>query len=373
MSLFWSQLQPVLDRGESFVLATVVQTSSSAPRETGTCMAIMGDGSVIGSVSGGCVESDIYIRAEEVLATGEPVLQKYGFTDDEAFTVGLTCGGTIHVYIERVRQQELDHLQAVAAAILRGEQVASVTVLRGATESSHMLVFTDRHEGNIGSEDSVQGTLATVRQMLARGVCGMVHLDADDKDGETGEMIFINSFVPPPRMIVFGTNDFAVALVRMGKVLGHHVTICDARGVFTTAERFPDADEIVVSWPNKYLEETHIDDRTILCVLTHDEKFDDPLLEVALRSPAAYVGAMGSRSTTDRRRERLVARGLNESELLRLNAPIGLDLGARTPEETAISILAEVISQRENASCRQLNREAGPIHATPLEQLVCNI
>ena len=373
MSLFWSQLQPVLDRGEPFVLATVVQTSSSAPRETGTCMAILGDGSVIGSVSGGCVESDIYVRAEEVLATGEPVLQKYGFTDDEAFTVGLTCGGTIHVYIERVGQQGIDHLQTVAAAILRGEQVASVTVLRGDMESSHMLVFTDRHEGIIGSEDKTQGILATVRQMLARGTCGMVRPHPDQTSPATRELIFINSFVPPPRMIVFGTNDFAVALVRMGKVLGHHVTICDARGVFTTAERFPDADEIVVSWPNKYLEETYVDDRTILCVLTHDEKFDDPLLEVALRSPAAYVGAMGSRSTTDRRRERLVARGLNDKALQRLNAPIGLDLGARTPEETAVSILAEVISQREKASCMPLNREVGPIHTTPLEHLVCEV
>jgi xanthine dehydrogenase accessory factor len=174
--------------------------------------------------------------------------------------------------------------------------------------------------------------------------------------------LLVESSVPPPRMIVFGAVDFATALVRVGKFLGYHVTVCDARPVFATRVRFPDADDIVVDWPHRYLRRTVTDDRTVLCVLTHDAKFDVPLLEAALRMPVAFVGAMGSRRTHEDRERRLREVGLGEQELARLRSPIGLDLGARTPEETALSIAAEIVAAREGGTGAPLTGSRTPIH-----------
>jgi xanthine dehydrogenase accessory factor len=184
-------------------------------------------------------------------------------------------------------------------------------------------------------------------------------------DGERlgGELsVFVNSFAPPPRMLVFGAIDFAAAVARAGKFLGYHVTVCDARPVFTTRARFPDADEVVVDWPHRFLGGIDVDARTVICVLTHDPKFDVPVLEVALRTPAGYIGAMGSRRTHEDRLERLREAGMTEQELARLRSPIGLDLGARTPEETAVSIAAELIQLRWGGSGRALTQTEGRIH-----------
>jgi xanthine dehydrogenase accessory factor len=174
--------------------------------------------------------------------------------------------------------------------------------------------------------------------------------------------VFVHSFAPPPRMLVFGAIDFAAAVARVGKFLGYRVTVCDARGVFATPARFPDADEVIVDWPHRFLAKTAVDTRTVICVLTHDPKFDIPVLEVALRTPAGYVGAMGSRRTHADRLDRLREAGLSESELSRLRSPIGLDLGARTPEETAVSIAAELIRLRWGGTGQALTDTLGRIH-----------
>jgi len=198
--------------------------------------------------------------------------------------------------------------------------------------------------------------------MLAQGRTGI------RRYGEHGERrgddlsVFVNSFAPAPRMLVFGAIDFAAAVARVGKFLGYHVTVCDARKVFATASRFPDADEVVVDWPHRFLGTTEVDTRTVICVLTHDPKFDVPLLEVALRTPAGYIGAMGSRRTHDDRLARLREAGLTEDELARLRSPIGLDLGARTPEETAVSIAAELIQLRWGGTGHPLTDTEGRIH-----------
>jgi xanthine dehydrogenase accessory factor len=198
--------------------------------------------------------------------------------------------------------------------------------------------------------------------MLLQGRTGTLHYGADGERRGDDISVFVSSYAPRPRMIVFGAIDFAAAVARVGSFLGYRVTVCDARPTFATARRFPDADEVVVEWPHRYLAGTAVDPRTVVCVLTHDPKFDVPLLEIALRMPLAYVGAMGSRRTNDDRVKQLRELGLTDEELARLHAPIGLDLGARTPEETAVSIAAEIISARWGGSGAQLRATAGAIH-----------
>jgi xanthine dehydrogenase accessory factor len=223
-----------------------------------------------------------------------------------------------------------------------------------------------RHRGTIGTlgagDRLDQAVDDDARGMLAQGLTGVRHY------GEHGERrlddlaVFVHSFAPPPRMLVFGAIDFAAAVARAGKFLGYQVTVCDARPIFATKARFPDADEVVVEWPHRYLARTPVDTRTVICVLTHDPKFDVPVLEVALRTPAGYIGAMGSRRTHDDRLERLREAGLTEEELARLRSPIGLDLGARTPEETAVSVAAELIQLRWGGSGKPLTLTSGRIH-----------
>jgi xanthine dehydrogenase accessory factor len=198
--------------------------------------------------------------------------------------------------------------------------------------------------------------------MLDHGTTGVLRLGPEGERRLDDLQVFVQSFAPPPRMLVFGAIDFAAAVARVGKFLGYHVTVCDARAVFATPKRFPEADEVVVEWPHKYLARVAVDHRTVICVLTHDPKFDVPLLEVALRTDAAYVGAMGSRRTHDDRLERLREAGLSDEELARLSSPIGLDIGARTPEETAVSIAAEIVAGRWGGSGSRLTATAGPIH-----------
>jgi len=301
-----------------------------------------------------------------VRETGEPALQTYGVSDDDAFAVGLTCGGIIDIFVERISKPSFPELGDIAAAVDRGEPVAVATVIAGPGRVGARRVIWadhDRASGTLGGGERLDAAVDDdVRGMLAQGLTGV------RRYGEHGERrgdelsVFVNSFAPPPRMLVFGAIDFAAAVARVGKFLGYHVTVCDARQVFATRARFPDADEVVVDWPHRFLSGTAIDGRTVICVLTHDPKFDVPVLEVALRTPASYVGAMGSRRTHEDRVERLRAAGLTEDELSRLRSPIGLDLGARTPEETAVSIAAELIQLRWGGSGRSLTDTSGRIH-----------
>ncbi|MHA6779821.1 XdhC family protein [Pseudonocardia saturnea] len=354
---------------ETAALATVVGTYSSAPRQPGASMLIGPDGEAVGSVSGGCVEGAVYELGQEVLTQGRPMFQRYGVSDEDAFTVGLTCGGIIDIFVEKVNPQTYAELGRIAEAIRAEAPVAVATVISGPAErlGRRLIVWPDHVEGGTGSARLDDAIRDDARGLLDAGRNGQVTYGVDGQRRGEGLSVFVESFAPPPRMIVFGAIDFAAAVARMGSFLGFRVTVCDARPVFATASRFPGANEVVVEWPHRYLAAEaaagRIDARTALCVLTHDPKFDVPLLEVALRLPeVGYIGAMGSRRTHDDRLARLREIGVTETEIARMSSPIGLDLGARTPEETAVSIAAEMIAQHWGGAGIRLAERAGPIH-----------
>ncbi|MFE5736081.1 XdhC family protein [Streptomyces celluloflavus] len=360
-------------QGRDFAVATVVAADGSAPRQPGAALAVDADGTAVGSVSGGCVEGAVYELCQEALRTGEPALERFGYRDEDAFAVGLTCGGTIDVLVTPVRRggtgPAAGTLTAALAAAARGETAAVARIVRGPAGflGRALLVRADGgHSGTLGGPPALDATaVEETRALLDAGRTATVEIGADGAQCGEPVVLLVETSVPAPRMIVFGAIDFAAALAKVAKFLGYHVTVCDARPVFATRSRFPDADEIVVDWPHRYLDSQELDARTVLCVLTHDAKFDVPLLVRALRLPVAYVGAMGSRRTHLDRLERLREAGLGERELRRLRSPIGLDLGARTPEETALSIAAEIVADRRGGTGTPLTGAHTPIHHDP--------
>jgi xanthine dehydrogenase accessory factor len=351
--------------GETVGLGTVVGTWRSAPRQPGASMLVGPDGTAVGSVSGGCVEGAVYELAESARGTLTPVLQRYGVSDDDAFTVGLTCGGIIDIFVEAVNQETFPELGEVIEDIEAGRPVAVATLLSGAPDDRigrRLIIRPDAVTGTLGSARLDDAVRDDARGLLLQGSTGIVHYGPDGERRGDELAVFVASYAPKPRMIVFGAIDFAAAVARIGAFLGYRVTVCDARPTFATKKRFPDADEVIVAWPHRYLAQTDVDERTVVCVLTHDPKFDVPLLEVALRMPLAYLGAMGSRQTNEDREKRLTELGFTSDDLARLHAPIGLDVGGRTPEETAVSVAAEIIAARWGGSGAQLRRTSGPIH-----------
>jgi len=362
------ELHQWIEEGRDFAVATVVDVGGSAPRGLGAALAVDRDGTAIGSVSGGCVEGAVYDLCLQALQDGTAVVQKFGYSDEDAFAVGLTCGGTIEVMVVPVRVQAPARpvLRAALQAASRGEPAALARVVRGPDGllGAALLVRPDGTvEGGLGGAAELDRTAqAEARALLDAGRTATVEISEDGSHCPGGLTLLVEVNVPPPRMIVFGAVDFAAALVRAGKFLGYHVTVCDARPVFATRARFPEADDVVVDWPQRYLRSTPTDARTVLCVLTHDAKFDIPLLTEALRMPVAFVGAMGSRRTHADRERRLREAGLGERELSRLRSPIGLDLGARTPEETALSIAAEIVAVRHGGTGVPLTGSGTSIH-----------
>ncbi|WP_327342929.1 XdhC/CoxI family protein [Streptomyces europaeiscabiei] len=362
------ELHRWVEQGRDFAVATVVAVGGSAPRRPGAALAVDADGAAIGSVSGGCVEGAVYDLCQQALSDGEPVLERFGYSDEDAFAVGLTCGGIIDILVTPVRAG--DPVRPVVAAALSaaasGEAAAMARIVSGPADlrGRALLVRPDgSYDGGYGAHPELDRTVAAeARALLDAGRTDTLEIGEQGSRCGAPLTVLVESSVPPPRMIVFGAIDFASALVRVGKFLGYHVTVCDARPVFATRARFPEADEIVVEWPHRYLERTDVDGRAVLCVLTHDAKFDVPLLQLALRLPVAYVGAMGSRRTHLDRNERLRQVGVTELELSRLRSPIGLDLGARTPEETALSIAAEIVADRRGGSGVSLTGAHTPIH-----------
>ncbi|MEU7719241.1 XdhC/CoxI family protein [Streptomyces tibetensis] len=365
------ELNRWVEQGRDFAVATVVAVGGSAPRQPGAALAVDAEGTAIGSVSGGCVEGAVYELCEQALRDGETVLERFGYSDDDAFAVGLTCGGVIDVLVTPVRAA--DPVRPVVASALtaaaKGEAAAVARIVSGPRELTGraLVVRPDgSHEGGFGAHPELDRTVAAeAGALLDAGRTGTLEIGEQGSRCGAPLTVLVESSVPAPRMIVFGAIDFASALVRMGKFLGYHVTVCDARPVFATRTRFPEADEIVVDWPHRYLEGTQVDARTVLCVLTHDAKFDVPLLKLALRLPVAYVGAMGSRRTHLDRNTRLREVGVTDMELSRLHSPIGLDLGARTPEETALSIASEIVAGRRGGSGVSLTGAHTPIHHEP--------
>lgn len=357
--------------GRTVGMGTVVATFRSAPRPPGASMLVGPDGSAVGSVSGGCVEGSVYELAQTVVAEGAPRLRRYGVSDDDAFEVGLTCGGILDVYVEKVDQETFPELGEIADDLAADRPVAVVTVVDhpDASRVGNRMVLRpgQPRSGTLGSERIDAAVADDATGLLANGTSGVLTYGPEGERRGEGMRVFVWGFAPQPRMIVFGAIDFAAAVARIGGFLGYKVTVCDARPVFATATRFPSADEVVVDWPHRYLaaeqESGRLDGRTVICVLTHDPKFDVPVLEVALRLPeVGYVGAMGSRRTHEDRMDRLAEAGLTEAELAGLSSPIGLDLGARTPEETAVSIAAEIIASRWGGGGARLMELSGRIH-----------
>jgi xanthine dehydrogenase accessory factor len=291
--------------GQRVATATLVRTERSAPREPGAALAVSERGDVVGSLTGGCVEPALYEEARAVLAGGPPTLREYGIEDEQAFEAGLPCGGTVHVFVAQV---DPDLIGRLAAAVRSEEQVALALTVSGREIGAHRVLAADGR-----AEPSLEGD------------------------------VFFLPLLPRPRMYVFGSVDHAAAVARVGRFLGYHVTVCDARAKFLTEDRFPDADELVIAWPDEFLRGAAVDERTAICVLTHDHKFDVPVLEAALESPAGYIGAMGAKRTNEERFRRLREAGVSETALERIHAPIGLAIGARTPQEVAVAVAAELI------------------------------
>lgn len=319
-------------RGDRVALGTVVAARRSAPRPVGTTLAVSERGDVAGSISGGCVEPDVVERAGDILATRRPQLLTYGIEDDVAWGVGLPCGGEIDVFLEAITP---------ATALVAPEGSVLVTVIAGERAGEKRVV----HEG----EDP------DVDELLRARRSGVV------ERGE--EKLFCAVFAPPLRVLIFGGVDLAEALARAARPLGWRAIVSDPRVALVTQERIPSADELIAAWPEEALARVRPDGDTAVVVLTHDEKLDVPALAGALRTDAFYVGALGSRRTQTRRRERLLEAGVDEDEVERIAGPAGLDIGANTPAETALSILAEIVAVRAGRGGRPLADTSSPIHA----------
>ncbi|MYU15740.1 xanthine dehydrogenase [Streptomyces sp. SID8361] len=350
-----------------FALATIVDVHGSTPLPAGTSAAVDADGNAVGSISGGCVEGEVYELCRQMLA-GRGALQRawFGYSDQDAFAIGLTCGGELEVLVQRIGPATQPHLATALAEMVRGRPTTVAHVVDGPDRllGATLSVLGDSWIADDVLDGQPTGHVVADRAtaQLRAGRTALASLGGDADTCPERLSVLVHGAAARPRMLIFGAVDFAAALSHAGRFLGYRVTVCDARAAFATAARFPHADEVVVDWPHRYLEQTTVDARTAVCVLTHDAKFDIPLLRLALDLPVGYVGAMGSRRTHDERLRLLRENEVTEAQLARLRSPIGLDLGARTPEETAISITAEVIAHTNRASGLPLSQRTGPIH-----------
>lgn len=323
-------------------VATVIETWGSAPRDVGAKMALTADGRVVGSVSGGCVEGAVAEVGSDVLLTREPRLLHFGVADETAWDVGLACGGTIDVFVEPLRPTDFNFLRGL---LIEDEPFAMVTVIAGPEEIVGRRIIVQRSGrffGEIGL--AVDGlAAAAARTALAQAITGRQSLLVPDAHAEPIDL-FVEVVRPAPTLIVIGGVHIAIALIAMAKTVGYRTILIDPRRAFGSEARFPHVDSLIQAWPDEAFAQLKVTDSTAIASLTHDPKIDDPALGHALRSPAFYVGALGSRKTHAARRERLLVAGLDEDRLDRIHGPIGIPIGARTPEEIAVSIMAEIIA-----------------------------
>lgn len=379
-------VDPVLDavrrwrrEGTPCALARVVHTGGSAPLPAGAAMAVAGTGDVVGGVSGGCVDGTVFELCRQVLDDGRPALARFDGSDGSPLSEGPTCGGTSEVFVQPVDAAGHALLGRLDEMLRGREPVVLATALTGDRAGAHLLVGADGAEGSLGDDDLDRRVARLAAGHLGRAGAVTVDIDVrdgpdradrpdeaghpDGRDGESDRVarVLLHSFAAPA-LLIFGASAFGEALSRAGAMLGYRVVVCDARPALNRPERFPDAHEVVTRWPHDHLASVPVDETTAICVLTHDHKFDIPLLSAALRGRAGYVGAMGSRRVHAERLELLRAEGLTESELARLRSPIGLDLGARTAEETALSIAAELVAHRRGGSGAPLSGLDVAIH-----------
>ena len=423
--------------GERCAIATIITTSGSVPRPPGTSMLVSESGEILGSLSGGCVEGAVVASALEVMADGGTRLEAFGFSSEDAFAVGLTCGGELEVHIQPLDGSAaglgalrkfaggdperplalIRRVDAPAGRTVAGRTVSGITLSGGAfgvagtaadaaaqapavvvvpdpgsfpaAESAELTALLGLDVMNLSPEakrEALRAAAAQLEPLLRGGRTGLVRLAPpqgcgvsvrgahNPTDGAVTSpepvTLLVESRLPQARLLVFGANDFGAALVPAAKLLGYRVTLCDARPAFAAQERFAAADEVATDWPHRYLAAEaaagRIDSRTVICVLTHDPRFDIPLLQEALELDIAFVGALGSRRSHRQRIDGLLEAGVAPERLARLHSPIGLDLGAVTPAEVAVSITAELIAARTgSAACTPLRDGAGPIHSIP--------
>lgn len=338
---------------KSIAIATVVQTWGSSPRRAGAKMAITPDGKITGSVSGGCVEGAVFDAGVEVLKSNRPQLLHFGVADETAWDVGLACGGSIDIFVQPLDPEFYKSLRSVLVA----EQPAVlVTVVRGPDEPMGRAILFRDHGPVMGtiSEALTPMALNVAKEILAQGRSRRAMLNENVE-------VFAEVILPPPTVIAVGGVHITIALMALAKTLGYRTVVIDPRSAFGNQERFPNVDQLIQKWPQEAFQQIPITRSTAIAMLTHDPKLDDPALKIALSSPAFYVGALGSKTTQAKRRQRLFDEGLSEAQLNRLHGPIGLELGAGTPEEIAMSIMAEIVAVRngsEKAVVRTANLPA---------------
>lgn len=361
--------------GRPIGVASVVLAYRSSPRPVGASMLLDADGRVHGSVSGGCVEAAVFDSLNDVLGGGRPRVERYGISDGDAFAVGLTCGGVIHVLIDVLTPDDRAAVEQIDRAMGSGQAIATITLLDEyrAARSPHR---TMAGRAVVGTGDVLlsapwltPSAVERARERLASGSGGII--DVDEVDGRVGRRAFVDVWRPRPRLMVFGSTQVAAELARLGKGLDHDVTVCDARETFTTSARFPDADEVVVDWPHRYLraesEAGRTNGDTVVAVLTHDAKFEIPLLRFLLaecpsQAAPGFIGVMGSRRSHLDRRARLLDAGVSVEQQSALASPFGLDLGGATPAETGLSMAAEIVAWRYGGTGRRLRTTTGDIH-----------
>jgi xanthine dehydrogenase accessory factor len=328
--------------GKSVVLATVIHTWGSSPRGVGAKMAFTPTGQITGSVSGGCVESQVYETGIETLRSGKPQLLRFGVADETAFEVGLACGGNIEVFVAplepnlfRSLEQEIHAGHAIAMSIVVEGPEHLVGQYRLHIESGLLV-------GTLEGEPASLADAAAIRS-LKEGTSSKSSIQTSE--GQTATL-FTDVILPPPTLVMIGGVHIAIALARIAKALDYHTCLIDPRRAFGSPERFPHIDQLIQAWPQEALPQINLSPSTCVALLTHDPKIDDPAIKYVLETPVFYIGALGSKKTHESRRQRLLADGISEQKIARIHAPIGIDLGAQTPEEIALSVMAEIVAVR---------------------------
>jgi xanthine dehydrogenase accessory factor len=348
------------------VQALLVEVEGSAPLPPGAMMVIDDQGNIEGSITGGCVEGAVVTEAEELLAAGSPAsakLLRYGISDELAGTVGLMCGGIVHILVHELAGEAAEVERAVLEAHAAGRPAAVATLVDGDSAGSRLAVIGDTLIGSLHDTDLLERNVAREAQgLLEEGKTTLRRFGSDGATLGDDVRVHIRAYALPPQMWIIGAIDFSAALAPFASQIGYEVTITDARDRFARSRRFSAAASVKIGWPQDVMTEVDLGPRDAVLVFTHDPKFDEPALISALQTNAGYIGALGSRQTTADREDRLRRAGVSEADLARIHAPCGLDIGSRTAEETAVSVLAEIIAARAERAGAPLRQTSGPIH-----------